>query len=34
MTQSFLNPSEITSAIISMGVSRGNEKSMMKTLVI
>lgn len=33
MTQSFLNPSEITSAIISMGVSRGNEKSMMKTLV-
>ena len=33
MSKSFLNPPEVTSAIISMGISRGNEKSMMKTLV-
>ena len=33
MSKSFLSPPEITSAIISMGVARGNEKNIIKTLV-
>ena len=31
MSKSFLSPPEITSAIISMGVARGNEKNIIKT---
>ncbi|MCF2638809.1 formate/nitrite transporter family protein [Fusobacterium varium] len=33
MSKSFLNPTEVTSAVISMGISRGNEKNNMKTLI-
>ena len=33
MSKSFLNPSETTSAVIAMGISRGNEKNIFKTLI-
>ncbi len=32
-SKSFLNPSETTSAVIAMGISRGNEKNIFKTLI-
>ena len=33
MSKNFLNPSETSSAVINMGVTRGNEKSILKILV-
>ena len=33
MSKTFLNPSETSSAVINMGITRGNEKSILKILV-
>lgn len=33
MTKTFLNPSEMTSAVINMGMTRGNEKNNLRTLI-
>ena len=33
MSKTFLNPSETSSAVINMGITRGNEKSILKILI-
>ena len=33
MSKNFLNPSETSSAVINMGITRGNEKSILKILI-